>query len=186
MTHWGWYWSVKRKHKPKALCSWFVTMNSFELFNNRYLRYIELGQPMYSVPRFNLSLTMGENSLHATHNGGTYDIPVERKLCNFGGSYFFFHCPKCDKRMRILYCVQGVFLCRKCANLGYFIQRVRPGLRCLIMRDKIKEKIESRAGSLDRKPPWMKKRTYEQLKKRCAEYGGIKYSKAKLREAIET
>ncbi len=187
MTHWGWYWKVKKEHTPKSCCDFFEKIDSFDLFKTWVRQYQEVGNTLVEFFRYKVKLVLADkNCIRAETENGTYDIPIEEKPCNYGGSYFFFHCPKCDKRMRILYCVKGFFLCRKCANLGYFIQRVRPDLRCLIMRDKIKEKIESRAGTLDRKPPWMKKRTYEQLKKRCAEYDGIKYSKAKLQEAIET
>lgn len=41
------------------------------------------------------------------------------------------------------------------------------------------------AGSLERKPPWMKKKTFEELKKKYSEYRDIKYRKAKDKEFLE-
>lgn len=32
MTHWGWYWKVKKKHIPKTLCSKLTAIDSFKLF----------------------------------------------------------------------------------------------------------------------------------------------------------
>ncbi len=77
--------------------------------------------------------------------------------------------------MRKLYFDKGVFLCRKCSNLCYFTQTLWPSDCCLAMARKIKNKLESMAGSLDRKPPWMKKKKFEALKKKYSEYRETKY-----------
>ncbi len=39
MTHWGWYWRVKKNHVPKELCSWskFCEIDSFAMFKRQDL-----------------------------------------------------------------------------------------------------------------------------------------------------
>lgn len=39
--------------------------------------------------------------------------------CNYGGFRYWFLCPGCGKRARILYGVGKYFLCRDCCNLTY-------------------------------------------------------------------
>lgn len=185
MAHWGWYWKVKLKHKRKRLCSYFKCIDSFAMFKNKELVELSRAKTVYEIPEHGLKVTLLEDCYHVEHEGGSYDIPIEKQPCNFGGFRYFFHCPKCDKRMRILYLDNGMFLCRKCLNFCYFTQVLRPPERCLVMAGKIKEKLESMAGSLDKKPPWIKKKTFEALKKKYSEYRDIKYMEAKNKELIE-
>lgn len=32
MTHWGWYWKVKRKHQPKSVCDFTTSIDSVQFF----------------------------------------------------------------------------------------------------------------------------------------------------------
>jgi hypothetical protein len=32
MTHWGWYWRIKRRHIPKPICTSYKCLYSFEFF----------------------------------------------------------------------------------------------------------------------------------------------------------
>lgn len=191
MTHWGWYWKIKRKHEPKALCnSWhFSEIDSFRMFKNKELIQLikeSSNRTSFEIPSYNLKATLLDNdSLNVTYNNGSYIIPVEKKPCNYGGYYYFFHCPKCKIRMRKLYCMQGEYLCRKCLNLGYLTQRLRTSNRHLIMANKIKMILENKSGSLDRKPPWMKKKTFKNLKDKHFEYYEIKFGMA-LRNELMT
>lgn len=184
MTHWGWYWEIKQNHKPKALCSWqqFCEIDSFRMFKNKRLVQMikDSSEPIsFEVPAFNLKATLlDNNSLNVEYDGGSYVIPVEKKSCNYGGYYYFFHCPKCKRRMRKLYCLEGKYLCRKCADLAYPTQRLRPSNRYLLMANKVEQKLQNKSGSLDRKPPWMKKKTFQALKMSHFEYYEIKYGKA--------
>jgi hypothetical protein len=172
MTHWGWYWKVKRKHKRKALCSWFTfsEIDSFDMYKNQQLvQFVRESKDHVSliIPQYNLRATLLENDdLHVVYNNGSYIIPVEKKPCNFGGFYHFFHCPQCGRRMRKLYCIEGRYLCRKCANLGYLSQRLRPSERHHYMKDKVVTTLQNHAGTLDRKPPWIHKPTFHRLRKK--------------------
>jgi len=116
------------------------------------------------MPEYNLKATLHEDHYQVRYSAGSYRIPIEKQPCNYGGFRYFFHCPDCDKRMRILYCKEGKFLCRKCLDLCYFTQTLRPSIRCLKMSRKVKMKLYSMAGSPAEKPPWMKKKTFEKLR----------------------
>lgn len=191
MTHWGWYWKYRKEHTPKRPCSDFglCEIDSFDMYKNRELIELVRNSPdrrSFEVPRYKLKATLlaGSDSLRVDYERGSYIIPVERMPCNYGGYYYFFRCPQCKTRMRKLYCLEGRYLCRKCANLGYLTQRLRPSRRCLAMARKIKDKLEGMAGSLERKPPWMKQRTFKKLKSRHFEYSVIKWDKASRRELV--
>ena len=170
MTHWGWYWKIKRKHKPKALCSRidFSEIDSFSMFKNKELVQLvrdSKDRLSLEIPQYELkAVLLDDDSLNVTFEGGSYVIPVEKKSCNFGGYSCFFRCPLCTKRMRKLYCIKGQYLCRKCGNLGYYTQRIRPSTRYLLMSSKIKKFIESIGGDLYRKPPRMSNNKFQKLR----------------------
>lgn len=177
MAHWGWYWRVKLKHTPKALCNWsmtFSTIDSFSLFKNRIMTelvHASTDKLSFEIPRYDLrAYLLPNNSLQIIYHGGEYMIPVERKPCNYGGFYYFFHCPQCNSRMRKLYCKEGKYLCRKCLKLAYYTQRLRPSRRNLVMSIGVKERIAQRCGSLEKKPVWMRTKTYHKLLRRYLAY----------------
>jgi len=172
--NWAWYWKVKKKHKAKSACFWFTEIDSFEMFKYKEgLEWVRNSQSRvcFEMPQYKLkAMLMDDNSLNVSYEGGSYLIPVEKKSCNYGGFYNFFHCPQCDSRMRKLYFLQGKYLCRKCANLGYYSQRLRPSERHLYMQMKIEKDLKNHAGSLDKKPPWKKLHTFQKIRKKYLDY----------------
>lgn len=137
---WGLYWA-KRKHRRKLLCSDFISINSLCIFGHRdyfarnidgdyWLQVEEAGEEF----RFQiddaeaLRAVLKDDGFHVSAKNGTYLIPVEKQTCNGG---YFFRCPaiECNRRMRKLYYSKGLFLCRKCLNLGYYSQRISPNDR---------------------------------------------------------
>jgi len=181
MAHWGWYWKIKKKHKPKALCSGFLLceIDSFKLFGKTARPYHEsIGRICFEIPMYQLkALLAHDGHLVVTYSHGSYHILIEKKSPNYGGFYYFFHCPRCNARMRKLYCIEGRYLCRKCANLGYYIQRLRPSERYSHMCSKVKAHLLNRAGTLEQKPPRMKRHTFQKLR--------IKYVKFDEKRHIE-
>lgn len=164
MTHWGWFWSVKnKKHIARKLCSSFVSIDSFKVFKNSE-------NTGFTVVPLQVRAEPGPGYLKITyrnHKNSTYNIPVEKQPCNYGGFRYFFKCPLCQGRMRMLYFAQNsVFLCRKCLNLSYESQCRRPAMRYAYMSDKIKSHIKDRGGDIDyyKKPPRMHQSTYQRLK----------------------
>jgi hypothetical protein len=190
MTHWGWYWKVKLKHKPKAICQQFslIAINSFSMFRNKKLVDLvrnSVDRISFKVPCYNLTaVLMPDDSLSVTYNGGSYIIPVEKRVPNYGGLCYYFHCPQCDTRMRILYCNEGKYLCRKCLDLAYYSQRVSPSKRCLLMAGNIKKYLENRGGSLHKRPFRMRQKTFTALCAKYHSYWEDKYVEALQKEII--
>lgn len=190
--HWGWYWRIKRKHKPKPICEAYksLELDSFSMFRN-YSQQVQLIRESAEkcslyIPRYDLKAYLqDDDSLLVKYNAGTYIIPVEKKSCFYGGYYYFFHCPRCSKRIRKLYCLDGQYLCRKCGNLGYYSQRLKPTDRFLLQEsDKISKRIKDLGGNInsDLKPPRMHKKTFQAYKDR-GEYLEAKYKLAVILEA---
>jgi len=177
-NHWGWYWKVKKNHKPKTVCSAFGLneIDSFAMYNDyRQIEGVRSSKDKCSlfIPRHNLRAYLQEDdSLFVKYYRGYYSISVEKKPCNFGGYYYFFHCPKCDKRMRKLYCIEGQYMCRKCGNLCYYTQRLEPQRRACHMQNKVEEFVKNRAGNIKEgiKPPRMHYKTFEKLKDKAEYY----------------
>lgn len=162
MTHWGWYWKVKKKHLTKKTCSSLVHIDSFKLYKNDMMSGFTV-DPLEFRAEANpdhLKIIYGKRKQHS------YTIPVDRLSCNYGGYRSYFRCPLCDCRMRFLYFAErSIFLCRKCLNLGYEIQRLRPTMRYEYTSQKVKELVQKRGGDLSayKKPPRMHKDTYRRL-----------------------
>jgi hypothetical protein len=54
-----------------------------------------------------------------------YYVPCEATPCHYGGCRWWFWCPSCSRRCRILYqpCDEAIFACRTCHNLTYSSQQ---------------------------------------------------------------
>jgi hypothetical protein len=50
-------------------------------------------------------------------------VPFGRTPCNYGGERLWFHCPRCNKRVGLLYGHDVLFLCRHCYQLPYASQQ---------------------------------------------------------------
>lgn len=188
-THWGWYWKVKLKHKPKRQCSGFATLDSFAMFKNKLGLEACINKVAYEIPRYELKAFLYQDHYFVTFTPGpglrgSYRIPIEKQPCNYGGFRYFFRCPRCDKRMRILYLKEGRFLCRECLNLGYYTQRLRPSGRILEKCRKIKDFLKSKGGSLDQIPPGMNPKVFKKLKDLHFEYWEIQYVPALTKELL--
>lgn len=162
-THWGWYWKVKKKHLPKTLCSKLSALDASMVFKRSDFSWFRV-EPMGIKARLvddAFEVTYGKQKNKA------YKIKIDKQSCNYGGYRYYFRCPLCQRRMRLLYLAQNsMLLCRKCLNLSYKTQRLRPTLRYDHMSNKIKTAIKSRGGDLDhyKKPPRMHNTNYNRLR----------------------
>lgn len=176
MTHWGWYWKIKKRHSAKTCCDFYtaMTLDSFSMFKNKEVVQIIMASPdriSFEIPSWGLIATLMDNySIRVRYCDGSYIIPVETKPCNYGGYYYFFHCPLCKARMRKLYFVRGIYKCRKCANFGYYSQRQRPTTRYMLATYDIEKFLKCRGGSLEQKPPWMKQATFQKIRRKYVKY----------------
>lgn len=141
MNHWGLYWKVKQKHIPRTICSKLLQIDSFNLFKTNELAGFRIEPLKINAKRIedHLIITYRKNKKHA------YSISIDKRPCNYGGYRCYFKCPLCQTRMRILYLEENsMFLCRKCLNLAYQSQQMRPTKRYEYMSDKIKKFIENK------------------------------------------
>lgn len=182
MTHWGWFWSVKNKHIPRTSCAKLTSIDSFKLLSDK--------STGFSVQPLDIKAVSKDDSLQVTyrnHKASTYTIPVDKLPCNYGGFRYFFKCPLCQSRMRLLYLAQNsIFLCRKCLNLGYDSQRLRTSNRYNYMNRKIKEQVKAKGGDLDlnQRPRGMHQGTFQKLISRQLHYD-IKFRQALNQELRE-
>lgn len=86
-------------------------------------------------------------------------ITITRTACPYGGARPWFHCPRCARRVAVLYMRQGYFACRHCQRVAYSSQS-----RGTIDRTWIKQRrIEARLGDGWHRPKGMRQRTYNAL-----------------------
>lgn len=161
MTHWGWFWKIKKKHLARTLCSKLTSIDSFKLLKDNVSGF--------TVQPTDIKAKLHDSSLHVTYGkqkGHSYIIPIDKQPCNFGGFRYFFRCPLCQCRMRMLYLTdKSIFLCRQCLNLSYKSQLLRPTRRYDYMNAKITQIVENQGGDTSwNKPKNMRKTTYQQLK----------------------
>lgn len=90
-----------------------------------------------------------------------YTVQIVWTTCNYGGSRPWFLCPRCSRRVGVLYC-QRRFLCRTCQGLVYRCQSESPLYRSLSRTIKIEDRIES-LGGWNQKPKYMHWKTYRKL-----------------------
>lgn len=159
MAHWGWYWKVKKKHVARTSCSILSKIDSFKLLHK--------GAIGFKIEPLNHNAVIVDDQIRVTygkHKKSSYSIPIDKQPCNYGGFRYFFKCPLCQQRMRILYFAQkSLFLCRKCLNLGYDTQQLRPSRRYTHTEKKIEALLKDKGGSIYTKPPHMHGKTYKRL-----------------------
>jgi hypothetical protein len=99
-------------------------------------------------------------------------VPIERTLCNFGGSRPWFICPgfqnyvHCGCRVVKLYSAGMLFACRSCHNLAYRSQNEHRSDRAARKARKIRMRLggsPSFGEPFPQKPKWMHRRTYWRL-----------------------
>jgi len=91
-----------------------------------------------------------------------YPVSLTWTACRFGGQRPWFLCPRCGRRVAVLY-GGATFACRHCHNLAYASQREDEMSRAM----RRAQKIQNRLGWYDRhdgtKPKGMHWRTFERL-----------------------
>jgi len=106
-------------------------------------------------------------------NGGEWEtveqaISFDRTPCNYGGHRMWFRCPRCWKRVALVYGTGKYFLCRHCYDLAYSSQQ--ESLPDRLMRKA--RKIRTRLGASDIlmdpilfKPKNMHQKTFDRLRR---------------------
>ena len=87
--------------------------------------------------------------------------------CHFGGERHWFTCPRCSRRVAVLYAPGRYFACRHCGGLGYATQKEGAGDRASTKANKLRKRLGWAAGILNGdggKPKGMHWKTYQRLK----------------------
>ena len=94
-------------------------------------------------------------------------VQTQTSLCHLGGQRHWFTCPRCRKRVAVLYAPGRYFACRQCGGLGYAAQKEGAGDRASTKADKLRKLLGLQAGILNDdsvKPKGMHWKTYKRLK----------------------
>ncbi|MDO8775186.1 MAG: hypothetical protein Q7K57_42070 [Burkholderiaceae bacterium] len=94
-------------------------------------------------------------------------VQTQTSACHLGGQRHWFTCPKCCKRVAVLYAPGRYFACRQCGGLAYATQKEGIGNRASTKADKIRIRLGWQAGILNGeggKPKGMHWKTYQRLK----------------------
>lgn len=111
------------------------------------------------------------NYRHRPH-GGDWEqveqaITLDRTTCNYGGKRKWFLCPRCWKRVAVLYGVRKFFLCRHCYRLTYGSQQEGVVDRMMRKQRKIRERLHASQILVDPilfKPKGMHQKTFYRLR----------------------
>ena len=94
-------------------------------------------------------------------------VQTQASPCHLGGQRYCFTCPRCSKRVAVLYAPGRYFACRGCGGLGYVMQKDGVGDRASTRADKLRKRLGWQAGILNGdgcKPKGMHWKTYFRLK----------------------
>jgi len=94
-------------------------------------------------------------------------VQTQTSPCHLGGQRHWFTCPRCSKRVAVLYAPGRYFACRQCGGLGYATQKEGAGDRASTKANKLRKRLGWEAGILNGsggKPKNMHWKTYQRLK----------------------
>jgi len=95
-------------------------------------------------------------------------VSLDRTSCNYGGQRKWFLCPRCWRRVALLYCAGKYFFCRHCLDLVYTSQQEGPidriGRKARRIRERLGASTDLFAPAVYSKPKGMHQKTFERLK----------------------
>ena len=126
--------------------------------------------PRLSISRYREQLKQGsaksiEVSYSYRSKSYQYSIRLSKSACHYGGYRYWWLCPKCTKRVSVLYCA-GIYACRHCINANYGSQLQQPIDRLFSRLHKIRQRLEWQAGiahGIGERPKGMHHSTYDRL-----------------------
>ena len=93
------------------------------------------------------------------------DLKVSNTPCTYGGHRHWWHCPKCSRRVAVLYFNQS-YQCRHCIGLNYQSQLQQPVDKLLKRVAVIRERLgwpQGIANGQGERPRYMHHKTYQKL-----------------------
>jgi len=86
-------------------------------------------------------------------------VHISRTPCPYGGDRPWFHCPRCGRRVAVLFLRSGHFMCRHCGRVAYASQSADDIGRAWIKQ----QKLEARLCDEWQRPKGMHGATYERI-----------------------
>ena len=112
------------------------------------------------------------NYRHRPHGGDWENveqaISFDRTSCNYGGYRTWFLCPRCWKRVAILYGAGKYFLCRHCYDFTYSSQQESRSDRLMRKARKIRARLGASNNLMESilfKPKNMHQKTFDRLRR---------------------
>ena len=105
-------------------------------------------------------------------------VSFDRTPCNYGGHRTWFLCPRCWKRVAVLYGAGKYFFCRHCYSLTYSSQQESKADRLMRKARKIRERMGGVASLIDPfpdKPKNMHWKTYWRLRERSEHANNLSF-----------
>ncbi len=96
-------------------------------------------------------------------------ISFNRTPCNYGGYRTWFLCPRCQRRVAVLYGAGKYFFCRHCYGLAYSSQQQAPPFRLSSKAQKIRKLLGASQDTGEPiliKPKGMHWKTFDRLRKK--------------------
>lgn len=90
------------------------------------------------------------------------ELTLQESPCNFGGQRQWFACPRCTRRVAVVY-LANVVACRRCLRLRYPSQSVDALGRSWQRTERIAGKLRMESGHFPRRPKGMRHATFERL-----------------------
>ncbi|MBI5557210.1 MAG: hypothetical protein HY885_06185 [Deltaproteobacteria bacterium] len=126
-------------------------------------------------------------------NGGEWEqveqtVTITPTPCNYGGERSWFFCPRCWKRVAVLYGAGKYFLCRHCYQLTYESQQEGPAVRILIKSQKIRKRLGGSGATGDlfpAKPKNMHWKTYWRLRNEAEQAENLSWEIAMQRYGVQ-
>lgn len=117
------------------------------------------------------------------------EITFDRTRCNYGRHRYWFLCPRCSRRVAVLYGAGKYFLCRHCHRLAYSCQQEGVGDRMMRKARRIRQQLGGSRNLLDRfpdKPKNMHWNTYYRLRNKAmrAQLISLRIMEQKMRQGI--
>ena len=106
--------------------------------------------------------------LYGTRDGEQVDelVDLDRTPCNYGGTRAWFRCPRCGRRVAVLFGGKR-FWCRHCHGIAYAVENEDAISRVLRRSNKLRERVKARAGTaypVVFKPKGMHQKTFDHIR----------------------
>ena len=105
---------------------------------------------------------------YSTRAGEQVDelVDLDRTPCNYGGTRTWFLCPRCGRRVGVLFGGRR-FWCRHCHGIAYAVENEDKLSRALRRSNKLRERVQARAGTaypVVFRPKGMHQKTFDRIR----------------------